>query len=384
MAGLRYVRIPKYSAVIFRRSYSDLIKAGALIDRAHEWLGPTDAVWDGKSHTYIFPSGAKLAFSYLDNDRDVYHHQSAEYQFVGFDELTQFSEFQYRYMHSRLRRLQSSVVPIQIRGATNPGGIGHVWVKRYFLQEGVFNDRAFIPAKLDDNPYLDRKSYIESLNHLDPVTRERYLNGDWDVTEKGMFGRDWWQYVNDAPVGGPLVRFWDLASTEKTEKNEPDWTSGCLMTLLNGVFYLLDIRRTRSTPQDVENLIKNTALEDSLLAQQSSSAYSVVMEMEGGSSGKGVVDHYAREVLVGYDFRGIRNTGSKSVRATPMASACQAGNLRLVVKRTTPWLGDFLDEISVFPFGLHDDQVDSASGAFNYLSERAVKDLDVCFGKVKL
>lgn len=120
MAALMFVDVPNYNAIIFRRSFTDLCKPGALIDRSFQWLTGTGARWDGVNHTWVFPSGAKVAFGFLENDRDVYHHQSAEYQFIGFDELTQFTEFQYRYMLSRARRLQGVDLPIRIRSATNP------------------------------------------------------------------------------------------------------------------------------------------------------------------------------------------------------------------------------------------------------------------------
>src|SRR5665647_1234788 len=140
MAALMFVDVPGYSAIIFRRSYTDLTKSGALIARSFEWLSGTKARWDAVNHTWNFPSGAKLAFGFLENDFDVYHHQSAEYHFIGFDELTQFTEFQYTFMISRARRLEGSFVPIRIRirSASNPPGLvrGRVfgeWVKARFL-----------------------------------------------------------------------------------------------------------------------------------------------------------------------------------------------------------------------------------------------------------
>ena len=93
------------------------------------------------------------------------------------------------------------------------------------------------------------------------------------------------------------------------------------------------------------------------------------MEEEPGSSGKDTIDHYARRVLVGYDFRGVRATGSKVERAAPFSAACEAGNVMIV---RGPWdYNDFIDELCAFPRGLHDDRVDAASGAFNELARRS-------------
>ena len=98
------------------------------------------------STSWRFPSGASLSFGYLDTEADKYRYQSAEYQFIGFDELTQFSESQYTYMFSRLRRLKGSSVPLRMRGASNPGGYGHEWVKQRFITRRGEGGRIFIPA----------------------------------------------------------------------------------------------------------------------------------------------------------------------------------------------------------------------------------------------
>ena len=104
MAALQYVDNPDYAALLFRRSYTDLSLPGALMDRAKEWLMPTDAKWRESSKTWTFPSGATLTFGYLEHVGDEYRYQSTEFQFIGFDELTQFEESKYRYLFSRLRR----------------------------------------------------------------------------------------------------------------------------------------------------------------------------------------------------------------------------------------------------------------------------------------
>lgn len=127
-------------------------------------------------------------------------------QNCGFDELTQFTETAYTYLFSRLRRLAGVDIPLRMRSASNPGGIGARWVHHRFVPEkftphdaegnevwwkegfdldGNATRRAFIPARLDDNPYLDRQAYAASLNELDPVTREQLLKGDWRIVDRG-------------------------------------------------------------------------------------------------------------------------------------------------------------------------------------------------------
>ena len=355
MGALQHVSVPRYSAVIFRRSYADLCKAGALIDRSLEWLNKTDAKWDGQNHTWTFPSTAKLSFGYIENDRDVYHHQSAEYQYEGFDELTQFTEFQYRYMISRLRRLENSSVPLRMRSASNPGNIGHDWVKQRFMIEGIEHERMYVPAKLPDNPFLDQVEYVKSLMELDPITKRQYLDGDWTARHGGnIFLREWFKIVAEAPAELKLVRYWDMAATEPKPNTDPDHTVGALVGEQNGTYYILDVRRVRSSPPMVEALIKQTA-------QLDPQGTRTFMEQEPGSSGVAQIDYYARQVLQGFSFWGIKSTGPKAERAVPVSSASEAGNVKL---KLASWNGAFLDEFEGFPQGAHDDIVDAVSGAF--------------------
>jgi hypothetical protein len=177
MDALQHVHVPKYSAILFRRTYTDLALPGAIMDRSHDWLSATDAKWNDRDKTWVFPSGASLTFGYLDGPRDHYRYQGSEFQYVGFDELTQFLEKQYLYLFSRLRKSVDIDVPLKMRGATNPGDIGHEWVKRRFLEEP--EGRQFVPAKLEDNPHLDLHEYEQALAQLDPVTRQQLRDGLW-------------------------------------------------------------------------------------------------------------------------------------------------------------------------------------------------------------
>lgn len=365
MAALQYVDIPSYAAIIFRRTYTDLILPEALMDRAQEWLGPTDARWSDKAKTWIFPSGATLSFAYLDAEKDKFRYQSAAFQYIAFDELTQFSESQYRYLFSRLRRLEGAAVPLRMRSASNPGDQGHQWVKQRFIVEGRSQERVFIPACLEDNPHLDVEEYNKALDELDPVTREQLKKGDWDIEATGnKFQRDWFAPVDVAPVEMRRVRFWDLAATEPKPGKDPDYTAGVLMgrhldRTDAATYYICDVKRTQAAPGKVEALIRQTAERDGVDVE-------IAMEQEPGSSGVNTIDHYTRRILDGYNFCGVRSTGSKEVRANPVSSQAWHGNVKLV---SGPWISDFLDEVALFPFGAHDDQVDAMSGAFAQLAQ---------------
>lgn len=362
MAALQYVDVPGYSAILFRKSYADLSLPGALMDRAHDWLGGTDAKWNGETKTWSFPSTATLVFGYMENEKDKYRYKSAEFQFVGWDELTQFFITQYVYMFSRLRRLAGSNIPLRVRSASNPGDIGHEFVKQRFMVEGREHGRIFIPAKLSDNKHLDQIEYEKSLMNLDPITRAQLLRGDWTARQAGgIFKREKFKMIDARPVGLKLIRYWDKAATapDPTDKNDPDYTVGVLMGRdEDGRFVICDVRRKRGAPAETEALVLQTARVDG-------QAVPIVQEQEPGSAGIEAIDHFSRKVLVGFTFHGDRVTGDDNgaIRCGPFSSQVDAGNVSLV---RGPWNSDFLDECEAYPVG-HDDQVKAAAGAFTKL-----------------
>jgi hypothetical protein len=201
MAALQYVDVPNYAALIVRKTFAQLTKAGAIMDRSLDWLKNTDAKWNGNEHKWTFPSGATLEFGHLQTSNDKYNYQGPEFQFVGFDELTQFDEDDFIYLSSRLRKPSAgplSQVPLRLRSASNPGGKGHRWVKRRYIERlprpGDPEDtpekcagRIFIPAKVKDNPSIDQDAYRRSLSALDPQTRKQLEDGDWNARPPG----DW-------------------------------------------------------------------------------------------------------------------------------------------------------------------------------------------------
>jgi len=247
-----------------------------------------------------------------------------------------------------------------MRSTSNPGGQGHEWVRQRFI-ESKDNDREFIPAGLKDNPYLDAESYLKNLNYLDPVTRRQLIDGDWTAREAGgKFRREWFQIVHDYPRSSRLVRFWDLAGTKPSKGKDPDWTVGVLMAESGGIYYVVDVKRMRGTPEEVERFIRQTAELDAPETE-------IYMEREPGSAGLGVISHYNRDVLKGYAFHESRTTGDKELRANPVSSASEAGNVKLLMGA---WIIPYLDELEAFPNGSKDDQVDATSGSFSILSRR--------------
>jgi predicted phage terminase large subunit-like protein len=180
-----------------------------------------------------------------------------------------------------------------------------------------------------------------------------------------MFKKAWFEIVPAYPAEIPMLRYWDLAAT----RNAGDWSSGLKIGVKDGISYVIDVQHVQDDSKDSEDLVKQTAELDG-------GECAIEMEQEPGSSGKRVIDHFARIVLPGYAFQGVPSTGDKVTRARAVMAAAKAGNVKIVKGR---WNASFLDELSMFPNGKHDDQVDALSGAFNgiWLGEfRARSDRD--------
>ena len=146
-------------------------------------------------HIGRFSCGSSIEFGYCDEENDVYRYQSAEYDVIRFDELTHFTEFMYRYLISRVRGANG--YPKQIKSSTNPGGVGHGWVKRRFIDPmppkteylTESGSRIFLPARVQDNLFLTDSDpdYVSRLNALPERERRALLLGDWDLVEGRYF-----------------------------------------------------------------------------------------------------------------------------------------------------------------------------------------------------
>lgn len=372
MCALQYVDVPGYSAIIFRKTYADLTKPGALIDRALVWLAPwlqnKTVRWIDKEKKFVFPSGAILQFGYMETAKDRFNYQGGEYQFVGFDEVTHMLEICYTYLFSRLRRIKGVDIPLRIRAASNPpdDGDNAEWVYDRFVNPKTKDPkRIFIAAGMQDNPHLDTDSYVEALEELDPVTRARLRDGLWEIKRQGnMFKRGWFEEVDAVPPGAKrTVRFWDCAATEvdpakKRNGKKADFTVGFKMSEKDGIYYIEDIIHVQQSAMNVEELQKNTAKSD---------GYGVRIreEEEPGASGKYTIENKRKNIFAGYAYEGVRNTGSKIERAVPVSAAAERQIIKIV--KGCRNLDKFFDEIEGFPAAPHDDLVDGLSGAFNAL-----------------
>ena len=188
------MKYPGSKQLILRRTFAELDKS---LIRTSLSLFPRELyALNSSTHTGKFKNGSIIDFGYCMTENDVYQYQSAEYDVIRFDELTHFTEGQYIYLISRVRGANS--FPKQIKSSTNPGGVGHGWVKKRFIDKRergksfVGEDgmrRIFIPSLLDDNRFLCEgdPDYRKRLLALPEREKQALLYGDWDIFEGQYF-----------------------------------------------------------------------------------------------------------------------------------------------------------------------------------------------------
>jgi len=210
---------------VFRRTYPELEKSLVF-----NFLQKVPASWykyhKNEKRATFNKTGSVIEFGHCQFESDVFKFQSAEYDFIYFDELTHWSEFMYTYLLSRLRTTKPDVKP-QVKSATNPGGIGHFWTKSRFIdgaepfkvtermdpQSLGHYTTQFIPSRVYDNKYLMKDDrYIQTLLKLPEDERKALLEGDW-TSFKGQFFKEW---KNDLHVVEPF-------------KIPPEWKRFCSM-----------------------------------------------------------------------------------------------------------------------------------------------------------
>lgn len=189
---------PKSKQIIFRRTFPDLERS--IIRTSLELYPKEIASYNSSKHTWKFKNGSIIDFGYIDNEKDVYKYQSAEYDVIRFDELTHFTEYMYVYMISRCRGTNS--YPKGLKSSGNPGGIGHSWVKERFIdlgeankihdvkqEDGTTTSRIFIPSFVQDNLFLmtNDPDYLIRLQNLPEKEKKALLYGDWDIFDGQFF-----------------------------------------------------------------------------------------------------------------------------------------------------------------------------------------------------
>jgi predicted phage terminase large subunit-like protein len=206
-----------------------------------------------------------------------------------------------------------------------------------------------------ENPFLP-KQFVDVLkSKYTSAMQQQELEGQFVDLSGQLFQRSWFPIVDALPrtiIG--QCRAWDLAASDESEKRgeDSDFTAGVKLAKgADGILYITDIRHFRGSPQRVEEIVRTTAHEDGI-------ACPIFFEQDPGSAGKSLVSHYQRFVLPQFNLRAFRLTGSKVVRAQPVAARAEAGHIKVL---RGFWNQQLLDEIEGFPHGKHDDLVDSLS-----------------------
>lgn len=405
MEPLRHIHNPNFGAVFFRRTLVQVRNEGGLWDESsklYPMLGAKPR--SAPDLNWTFPAGGAVSFAHLEHEKNVLDWQGSQIPLICFDELTHFSAKQFWYMVSRNRSM-SGVRPY-IRATCNPDADSWVaefiswWIDqntgfaiperagklRWFVRLGDAiiwadtpeelahhvnpldgtplppNSVTFIPAKLSDNALLMAADpgYIAKLMSLPTVERERLLGGNWKIRPAAglYFQRSWCTVVDAVPSGTKWVRGWDLASTVKTDGNDPDWTAGTKIGRQpDGRFIVGHHDRDRISPAGVERMLKNTAIADGKDVQ-------ISLPQDPGQAGKSQVAALIK-LLEGFIVRATPESGDKLTRFGAFSAQAEAGNVDVL---RSAWNEIWFSELEGFPEGQHDDDADSTSRAFNALT----------------
>lgn len=394
---LRHIGNGQFGAVIFRRTTVQVRNEGGLWDESGK-LYPF-AGGAAKEHElwWKFPSGASISFAHLEHEKNTLDWQGAQIPFIGFDELTHFSEKQFWYLLSRNRSM-CGVKPY-IRATCNPDADSWVakfiawWIDqetgfpiperagvlRWFVRvndqlvwgDGKFaletrypgskaKSVTFVPAKLSDNRALVSADpgYLANLMALPRVERERLLQGNWKVRAAAglLFQRSWCRVVDAEPADMEMIRGWDLAATPKTVDNDPDWTCGTKIGRSRGTgrFIVLHHTRARETPSRVKQLVANIATGDGMSVE-------ISIAQDPAQAGKYQATDYV-QMLAGFTVRTSPESGDKVTRFGPFSAQAEQGNVDVL---RGPWNEIWFDQLEGFPDLPHDDDADSTNRAFN-------------------
>lgn len=388
---IRHYNNPKFESVIFRRTVPQITNPGSLWSVASDFYSMLSGSPNQADLAFKFPSGMSVKFSHLQHESDKFKWQGSQAAFIGFDEVTHFTESQFWYMLSRNR--STSGVQGYIRATCNPDPDGWVrrlldwWIGedgfpiperdgviRWFTRvnnEIIWTDHksgpfskslTFIKSSLSDNKILEEKdpSYRANLEALPYVERMQLLGGNWNVRPAAglYFKKHYFEIVEAVPAKTRKVRYWDRASSENPDA---DRTAGCKMEVdSDGVYYVTDMVVFRGSPLKVKQAIRTTATQDGR-------SVIVGIEQDPGQAGVAEAQDQVRN-LAGYSAKLNKPMVDKVTRASPFSAQCEAGNVKLL---KGPWNDAFIAELEGFPEGKHDDQVDSSSGAFHLLTNNA-------------
>lgn len=399
--ALQYADTPGYNGIIFRRTLTEAALAGSILDVLYDWLSPRmgkggDVTFNGQYNTFYFHEyNTQLAIAYIKNEYDHERYKSTSFHFIGFDELTDFAEDQYRFLNRSLRRdvYEGLQIPVRIRSATNPGGLGHVWVKNRFKINkcvtccgmddrfrGHDSDRPFIQATLKDNPHIDQSSYTMALNEMGEVDRLRMKEGNWDVSAGARFKDDWFKNrwrIQGAYFYVPQIdRKWHrsscevfltidvaastrdgVAATSFRVNQQRSYTviSVWAKTPDNYLIWLDQIRIQAEIPD---------ILHKTILVAKAYNPSKVIVDSQG--MGKGVAQMLS---FLGLPIDPVPTTSDKIQNSVTAQNRAKKG--RIILPEQSAWLDILTGELFTWTGHPHetDDQIDALSNAAIYVQQ---------------
>ena len=399
---VRHLSRPGFFCVIFRRNAVQVRNPGGLWDESMKIYPALGGAPLQQPLEWTFPAGSKVKFAHLEHEGSVLDWQGSQIALIGFDELTHFTQAQFFYMLSR-NRSTCGIRPY-IRATCNPDADS--WVASFIAwwldgrtgyaipeRSGALrwmvrvNDAlhwadsreeliaahgpecapksvTFITSSIYDNHILMRTDpgYLANLKALPLVERERLLSGNWKIRPAAglLFRRSWVRVIDEAPANLRMVRYWDLAATEKTDANDPDFTVSVKMGADDaGRFYVLHGLSLRKSPHQVAEAIRNMAAQDGR-------EVTIGLPQDPGQAGKAQAQSFV-SMLAGHIVRARPESGAKPTRFGPFSAQCEAGNVYFL---RGGWNDEFFDQLEGFPDAAHDDHADACSGAFNHLAEQ--------------
>lgn len=424
LTPLRHIRVPGFGCTIFRRNFNQIFSQGGLWDVASSIYSQISGAYPSLSRSeWRFSNGggvitSKVSFAHIDRDDSLHSWQGSQICYIGFDELTHFREKWFFYMLSR-NRSTCGVKPC-VRATCNPDADSWVakfiewWIDqdtgypikersgkiRWFIRRDeklYWADRkedlwekfdlvtpeereepksaTFIMSSIYDNKELLKVNpqYLANLKALAEVERERLLHGNWKIKPSaGMFfkrtqvGEILDAIPNDLEA---VCRGWDLAATDKDEDENAAFTAGVLMgRRRNGRFVILDVINQQLKAGDVRKLVHQTA-------QMDHRRYEWVRQrlpQDPGQAGKAQALSYI-SMLAGFDVEIRTESGSKEVRAEPMAAQWQHGMFDVVAGE---WNEMYFNQLESFPDSRWKDMVDASSSAFTELTLHMTFNID--------
>lgn len=209
------VQYPNFSGLFLRRTLPQLTGSPtAPIERSFKFFKPLGGIYNASKKVWTFPNGAMILFGSCQHEKSKYDYDGRECHRICIDQVEQFTETQYQYLFSILRRTKGYPIPCGIRSSANP--IGGVWVKRRFVTEEAIaalrgytardpsppgmmfratNGAIFMPSRIADNPSLEVNEYVNRLqSKLGAAMASRLANGDWSVVEGAIIDAENFRY----------------------------------------------------------------------------------------------------------------------------------------------------------------------------------------------